>query len=264
MRASQEHHLSEFLQKGLSIQWVSSLSELKTNQVIGVIFSNEFVDALPIHRVTMQDGSLKEVFVDSEGEGFGERLGPPSSDEILTYLKDGQINLPEGYTTEVHLEALRWLGEVDRVLDRGIVLTIDYGHTVQDYYGSSRKDGTLLCYYRHTVSDQPFAHVGEQDITAHVNFSGLALAGERQGLSVAGFTNLMSFLLSFGAEEMLSDLDQESKELQSAIHLLRPQGMGETFKVLIQQKGIKDPFFKGLQYRPFFEGALLGTRSEFQ
>ncbi|MDX1412104.1 MAG: class I SAM-dependent methyltransferase, partial [Nitrospirales bacterium] len=222
---------------------------------------NEFVDALPVHRVTMQNGSLKEVFVDGEGEGFGARLGPPSSDKISMYLKDCQVNLPEGYTTEVHLEALRWIGEVGRVLDRGIVLTIDYGHTVEDYYGSSRKDGTLLCYYRHRVSDQPFAHVGEQDITAHVNFSGLALAGERSGLSVAGFTNLLSFLLSLGAEEMLAGLDQESTELQSAIHLLRPNGMGETFKVLIQHKGIKDPSFKGLRYRPFFEGALLGSGS---
>ena len=261
MRASQEYHLGEFLEKGLSIQWASSLSELEAGHVIGVIFSNEFVDALPVHRVTMQDGSLKEVFVYGEGDGFGERLGPPSSDEIVRYLKDGQVILPEGYTTEVHLEALRWIGEVDRVLNRGIVLTIDYGHTVQDYYGSSRKDGTLLCYYRHTVSDQPFAHVGEQDITAHVNFSGLALAGERSDLSVAGFTNLMSFLLSLGAEEMLAGLDQESKELQSAIHLLRPNGMGETFKVLIQHKGMKDPSFKGLRYRPYFEGALLGSGS---
>ena len=143
-----------------------------------------------------------------------------------------------------------------------MVLTIDYGHTVKDYYGSSRKNGTLLCYYRHTVSDQPYRHVGEQDITAHVNFTGLALAGERVGLSVAGFTNLMSFLLSLGAEEMLAGLEQESKELQSAIHLLRPNGMGETFKVLIQQKGMDPPSFQGLRYRPFFEGVLFGIGSE--
>ena len=256
MRASQEHHLGEFLQKGLSIQWASSLSELETGQVIGVIFSNEFVDALPVHRVTMKNGSLKEVFVEADGEGFGERLGPLSSVEISTYLKDSRVNLPEGYTTEVHLDALRWIGEVDRVLNTGVVLTIDYGHTAQDYYGPSRQNGTLLCYYRHRVSDQPYAHVGEQDITAHVNFSGLALAGERTGLSVTGFTNLMSFLLSLGAEEMLAGLDQESRELQSAIHLLRPNGMGETFKVFIQHKGMNAPSLKGLRYRPFFEGAL--------
>ena len=261
MRASQEHHLEEFLQKGLSIQWASSLSELETQQVIGVIFSNEFVDALPVHRVTMQEGSLKEVFVHCEGEGFGERLGPLSSEEISTYLKDGYGTLPEGHTTEVHLEAQHWIGEIARVLDKGIVLTIDYGHTAQDYYGPSRKKGTLRCYHRHTVSDQPYAHLGEQDITAHVNFSGLALAGERTGLSVTGFTNLMSFLLSLGAEEMLGGLDQESKELHSAIQLLRPNGMGETFKVFIQHKGMRAPTLRGFRYRPFFEGALLGCES---
>jgi SAM-dependent MidA family methyltransferase len=261
MRASQEHHLSEFLQRDLSVQWASSLSELESHQVIGVIFSNEFVDALPVHRVTMQDGSLKEVFVDCEGEGFGERVEKLSTDEISAYLKDSHVQFPDGYTTEVHLEAVRWIEEAARVLNRGIILTIDYGHTARDYYESSREHGTLLCYYRHTASDNPYDHVGEQDITAHVNFSGLAWAGERTGLSMTGFTNLMSFLLSLGAEQMLAGLDQESNELQSAIHLLRPNGMGETFKVFIQHKGMEAPSLQGLRFRPFFEEALLGSGS---
>jgi SAM-dependent MidA family methyltransferase len=256
MRASQIRHLGKFLEKGLSIQWVSALSELETQQVTGIIFSNEFFDALPVHRVTMQGGTLKEVFVDCEGEGFGERWGKPSTEAISTYLKDNHVSLPDRYTTEVHLQAVGWMEEAARVLNRGIVLTIDYGHTAEDYYGPFRKNGTLLGYYRHTVSDNPYDHIGEQDITAHVNFSGLALAGERAGLLVTGFSNLMSFLLGLGAEEMLTGLEQESKEFQSAIHLLRPNGMGGTFKVLIQHKGLNAPFLKGLRYRPFFEGAL--------
>lgn len=258
MRASQKRHLGEFVEKGLSIQWVSGLSELQTEQVTGVILSNEFFDALPVHRVTMQVGTLREVFVDCEGEGFVERWGEPSTEEISAYLKDNCVSLPDGYTTEVHLQAVSWMEEAARVLNRGIVLTIDYGHTAQDYYGPSRKNGTLLGYYRHTVSGNPYDHIGEQDITAHVNFSGLALAGERDGLSVTGFSNLMSFLLGLGVEEMLRGLDQESKELRSAIHLLRPNGMGGTFKVLIQHKGLNAPSLTGLRYRPFFEGALLG------
>jgi SAM-dependent MidA family methyltransferase len=261
MRASQEDHLLEFSQRGCSVRWASSLSELETQQLTGVIFSNEFVDALPVHRVTMQDGSLREVFVDCEGEGFGERLGKPSTDRLSAYLHDSHVTLPDEFTSEVHLEAVRWMKEVARVLNRGMVLTIDYGHTAEDYYGPSRKNGTLLCYYRHTVSDDPYVHVGEQDITAHVNFSGLALTGERSGLSVTGFTNLMNFLLSLGAEEWLAGLDQESKELQSAIHLLRPNGMGETFKVFIQHKGMAAPSLQGLRFRPFFEGILLGSGS---
>ena len=230
MRASQEGNLIEFLQRGWSIQWASSFSDLEAGEITGVIFSNEFVDALPVHRVTMQDGSLKEIFVHCENEDFFERLGTPSTGELSTYLDENRIQLTNDFTTEVHLEAVRWVEEIARVLDRGLALTIDYGHTAQDYYGSSRKNGTLLCYYRHTVSVNPYVHVGEQDITAHVNFSGLALTGERMGLEVTGFTNLMSFLLSLGAEEMVAGLDQESKVLQSAIQLLRPNSMGETFK----------------------------------
>lgn len=261
MRASQEDQLHEFLQRGWSIGWASSLSKLEGQQVIGVIFSNEFVDALPVHRVTMQDGSLKEVFVEWGGEGFSERLGSPSTDEVTTYLNENHVRLPDRFTTEVHLDAVHWMEEVARLLKRGIVLTIDYGHAAQDYYGSARRNGTLLCYYQHTVNDDPYIRIGEQDITAHVNFSGLALTGMRTGLSVTGFTNLMNFLLSLGAEEMLAGVNQESHELQSAIQLLRPNGMGKTFKVLIQHKGMEGPRLQGLRFRPFFDEVLLAAGS---
>ena len=261
MRATQEDNLREFLHKGWSIRWASSLSELDAQEVAGVIFSNEFVDALPVHRVTMEGSALKEVLVDCGSDGFSEQLGAPSTDELQAYLDSLHVQLPEGYTTEVHLEARRWMEEVARVLAQGIVLTIDYGHTVKDYYRADRQNGTLLCYYRHTVVQDPYIHVGEQDITAHVNFTGLAVTGEQVGLSLTGFTNLMNFLLGLGAETMLEELDQESDELQSAIHLLRPNGMGGTFKVLIQHKDMEKPSLQGLRFRPFFDDVLLGTSS---
>ena len=261
MRATQEDNLREFLHKGWSIRWASSLPELDAQEVTGVIFSNEFVDALPVHRVTMEGSTLKEALVDCGSDGFSEQLGAPSTDELQAYLDSLHVQLPEGYTTEVHLEARRWVEEVARVLAQGIVLTIDYGHTAKDYYRADRQNGTLLCYYRHTVVQDPYIHVGEQDITAHVNFTGLAVTGEQVGLSLTGFTNLMNFLLGLGAETMLEGLDQESDELQSAIHLLRPNGMGGTFKVLIQHKGMEKPSLQGLRFRPFFDDVLLGTSS---
>ena len=261
MRASQEAHLREFTDRGLSIRWILSLSELNSGDVTGVVFSNEFVDALPVHRVTMRENSLQEVFVDREGDGFAERLGPPSTGDLQALLDSLHVQLPEGYTTEVHEEAQRWIEEVARVLARGIVLTIDYGHTTQDYYRADRTNGTLLGYYRHTVVQDPYIHVGEQDITAHVNFSGLAVRGEQVGLSLTGYTNLMSFLLGLGAEAMLEGLDQESDELQSAIQLLRPNGMGSTFKVLIQHTGMEQPALQALRFRPFFDDVLASTGS---
>jgi SAM-dependent MidA family methyltransferase len=136
------------------------------------------------------------------------------------------------------------------------VLTIDYGHTAQDYFAPERSQGTVLSYYRHRVEPNPYLRIGEQDITAHVNFSTLALAGEQSGLPVTGFTDLMNFLLSLGADELVGRLDPESKEFQSAVQLLNPRGMGRTFKVLIQHKGIESPTLQGLRFKPFFEGVL--------
>ena len=256
MKATQEYHLGEFLQKGVPIQWASSLSELESDQVTGVMFSNELIDALPVHRVSMKNGFLQEVYVGSEGSEFVEQYGEFSTEEIAEYLHEAQVNFSEGYTTEVHLKANIWMKAAAQVLNQGIMVTIDYGHTAKDYYHPNRRNGTLLCYRNHKVIDDPYVRVGEQDMTAHVNFSALALSGIRNGLTVSGFTNLMSFLLSLGADEMLADLDQESKELESAIQLLRPNGIGGTFKVLIQQKSLKARSLRGLRYRPFFEGAL--------
>ncbi|HKO30503.1 MAG TPA: SAM-dependent methyltransferase, partial [Nitrospiraceae bacterium] len=106
-----------------------------------------------------------------------------------------------------------------------------------------------------------FIRVGEQDMTAHVDFSTLAAVGEEQGLHVTGFTNQMSFLMGLGVEEIIEELKPESPEFLSAIHLLRPDGMGSTFKVLIQHKGIHYPELDGLKFKPFFGSALAAHSS---
>jgi SAM-dependent MidA family methyltransferase len=149
--------------------------------------------------------------------------------------------------------------QVAHVMARGVVLTIDYGHTAQDLYGPSRRDGTLLCYYHQTASDDPYARVGEQDMTAHVDFTTLATVGEANGLGLTGFTNQMSFLIALGIEEMLENLAQDSPEFSGALHLLRPDGMGRTFKVLVQHKGMAKPELEGLKFQPFFGSALTAT-----
>ncbi|GJL64105.1 MAG: SAM-dependent methyltransferase [Nitrospirales bacterium] len=266
MQKIQAHHLGEFLEKGWPIEWHTSLSALDQHSVHGVMLCNELVDALPVHRVRVSDHRIHEVFVDFQGGTLCEHLGELSTSDIQDYLAcytDGlSLKWPDGYSTEVHLELLNWMEEVARVLQRGFVLTIDYGHTASDYYDMSRKDGTLVCYHKHTASSNPFVRVGDQDITAHVNFSALAGKGTQIGLSVTGFTNLMNFLLGLGADEMLADVDPESEEMQSAIQFLRPQSMGQTFKFLVQHKAIESPTLAGLKFRPFFEEALLGVGSE--
>ncbi|MGB0910563.1 MAG: class I SAM-dependent methyltransferase [Nitrospirales bacterium] len=267
MQKIQERNLREYVEKGWSIEWHSSLSTLDPHSVHGVCISNELVDALPVHRVKkVKDCLFQEVFVDYRNGELCEHLDEPSTPDISAYLKSYvhgyDMQWPVGYCTEVHVESVRWMEEVANVLERGVVLTIDYGHTASDYYDVSRTDGTLLCYHKHSASSNPYVRVGEQDITAHVNFSALASKGAEVGLSVTGFTNLMNFLLGLGADRMLADVDPESEEMQSAIQFLRPQSMGQTFKFLVQHKGLESPSLQGLKFRPFFEGALLGAVSE--
>jgi SAM-dependent MidA family methyltransferase len=149
-----------------------------------------------------------------------------------------------------------WMEQVAQRIDRGFVVTIDYGHTAQDLYGPERKNGTFLCYSEQLTNEDPFIRVGEQDMTAHVDFSSLAAVGEEQGLHVTGFTNQMSFLMGLGVERMIEELEPESPEFYAGIHLLKPDGMGSTFKVLIQHKGIHHPELDGLKFKPFFGSAL--------
>src|SRR5262249_54366720 len=127
-------------------------------------------------------------------------------------------------------------------------------------YRPDRRNGTFLCYFRHSVNDDPYERVGEQDMTAHVDFSSLAEEGEAHGLSVTGFTNQMSFLMGLGVEQMIGDMEPESPGFRAALHLLNPNGMGGTFKVLVQHKGIEQPRLDGLTFKPFF-GSALAARS---
>ncbi len=236
--------------------WVSSVDELEEGSVVGVMFSNELVDAFPVHRVRCGQDDLQEVLVDYEDGQFMERLGPMSSSTVESYVSQHGVRLREGQSSELHVVAEQWMIHVARVLRQGIVITVDYGHTGSDYYNSERNNGTFLCYFRHAISTNPFERIGEQDMTAHVNFSALAKAGEACELQKLGFTNLANWLMGLGVEEMIGDEDPESKEIQALSQLLRPHGMGTTFKVLVQRKGLEPMPLQGLRYRAFFDDVL--------
>ncbi len=256
MRELQCRNLASYLATPGRVSWVSGLSDLPNASLVGLFLSNELVDAFPVHRIHVVDGELKEIHVDYRDGRFVECLCPPSTPEIETHLHRMGVDLPNGYRTEINLEALRWMREVARVMNRGVVITVDYGHSAQDFFAPERHRGTFLCYYRQMVSEDPYTRVGEQDMTAHVDFTSLATVGEEAGLAVTGFTNQMSFLISLGAEHLLDTLDPESPEFRAALHLLRPEGMGRTFKILVQHKGIPRPELEGLTFKPFFGSAL--------
>ena len=238
------------------LTWVSAVDCLETESVTGVMFSNELVDAFPVHRVQCTNEHLQEIFVDWKAGEFVERLGPLSSPKLNDYVLRHQIMLQEEQVSELHVAAEQWVHQVARVLHQGLLITIDYGHTGSDYYAADRKDGTLLCYYRHAVSKNPYVRVGEQDITAHVNFSALAKAGKACGLLTIGFTTLANWLMGLGVDEMVDGHDSESSEVQALSELLRPHGMGTTFKVFVQIKGIESIPLQGLRYRAFFDDVL--------
>jgi len=256
MRELQRRNLAPWLSKSGLVTWVEGLNGLAPDSVTGLFISNELVDAFPVHRIQVTAGRTEELYVDYREGRFVECFKPLSTTRLDRYLQKLGSTWPEGYRTEVNLQAMDWMEQVAQRIDRGFVVTIDYGHTAQDLYRIERKNGTFLCYFQQLTNDDPFMRVGEQDMTAHVDFSSLATVGEEQGLRMTGFTNQMSFLMGLGVEEMIGELEPESQEFRAAIHLLKPDGMGSTFKVLIQHKGISHPELDGLKFKPFFGSAL--------
>ncbi|MCI0427967.1 MAG: SAM-dependent methyltransferase [Nitrospiraceae bacterium] len=256
MRELQRQNLAPWLSKPGLVTWVEGLDGLAPESVTGLFFSNELIDAFPVHRIQVTAGQTEELYVDYREGRFVDCLKPLSTGALAHYLQQLNATWLEGYRTEVNLQAMDWMEQVARRMDRGFVLTIDYGHTAQDLYGPDRKDGTFLCYFQQQTNEDPFIRVGEQDMTAHVDFSRLAAVGEKQGLHVTGYTNQMSFLMGLGVEEMIGELEPESPEFRAALHLLKPNGMGTTFKVLVQHKGMSHPELDGLKFKPFFGSAL--------
>lgn len=228
--------------------------EGKQLQVEGCFLSNELVDAFPVHRVVLDQGILKEVFVVQKNGGFGEHWGAPSDRKVSDYFQSMKVELEEGQRAEINLKALEWMGRVGKSLKRGFVLTIDYGNLAEELYAPFRRDGTLLCYFQHRTSQNPFERLGQQDITAHVNFTGLITKGEEVGLRFTGLVPQYRFLIGLGLLAEVESLEKEISELEglklrlSLKHLIVPEaGMGEVFKVLIQHKGIENPQLDGLR-----------------
>lgn len=260
MREVQHKSLAPWLDRPSLLTWVDNLETIAPHSVIGLFLSNELIDSFPVNRIHVTADGVEELWVDSHNGQFVECLRPLSSDALADHVRRMHSDWPVGYRTEINLHALNWMRQVAQLLNRGFILTVDYGHTAQDLYRSDRKGGTFLCYSRQSTNEEPFIRVGEQDMTAHVDFTSLARTGEQHGLQTTGFTNQLSFLMGLGVEHMIEQLEQDSPAFKAAVHLLRPNGMGTTFKVLVQHKDIVNPELDGLKYKPFF-GASLSAQS---
>src|SRR4030095_16757368 len=165
------------------ITWYDSVEEIPS--FTGCILANEVLDNFSVHKVIMKQTELKEVFVDYD-KGFIEVL-KPARDDLKEYFTALGIELPNDFCAEVNLEAIEWLKKISSSLEKGFVLTIDYGYPSSELYQSYHRLGTMVCYNKHTVNDLPYSNIGQQDITAHVNFSALKFWGAKHGLNNCGF-----------------------------------------------------------------------------
>ncbi len=246
-RLEQEELLDEYREM---LRWFPSLDEI--SEMRGCLLSNELLDAFPVHLVMMED-ELKEIYVAAEDGRLKEVPGPPSDPAIAEYFRDLSVGLEKGCKTEVNLRIRDWLGRVDRAIVEGFVLTIDYGYTSREYYNEDRNRGTLMCYRRHQLAEDPLVNVGRQDITAHVNFSSLKRWGEEMGLRTIGFCGQGAYLASLGIDEEIHRLSEESGdylfELARIKKLILPQGMGESHMVMVQYKGEGTPTLRGFALR---------------
>lgn len=239
-----------------NVIWVQDIIDFEDNSINGVIFSNELFDSFPVHLIRKIDGKIYEVFITLDKDDTVREILKEANEDILDYLKELNINLPEGMQTEINLDAKDYIQKIGKKLNKGYVITVDYGFPSAELYKPYRMRGTLLCYHKHKYSENFYENVGLQDITSHVNFSALKYYGELAGLKYLGFTDQAHFLINLGLIDILNELQQrddyESYERINRLKtLVLPKGMGEKFKVLVQYKNILNPNIKGLELLPY-------------
>jgi len=233
------------------VVWSAGLEGVGKNAVRGCIFANELIDAMPVHRVRMTQHGLKEIYVDHRKGKFIEVTDKVSTPELKRFFYDQEITLFEGQEAEVNLRARDWIKAAASCLEEGFLLIADYGMEKEKLYTASRMKGTLRCYRRHKVSEEPYKNIGKQDITSHVNFSALIKWGRESGLRKIGLIPQQKFLLNLGVLDFLKEQESYSFNLEiyrktSAVKkLIMPTGMGTIFKVLVMYKGVGLPSLKG-------------------
>ncbi|WP_103107705.1 class I SAM-dependent methyltransferase [Brevibacillus reuszeri] len=228
-------------------KWYSSLEEAAgREQIEGVILSNEWLDAFPVHIAEKKKTGWEEVWVTEQEDQFIEECREVTP-ELGRYLEALEMRLAAGMRIEVNLELEKAAGHVSRLLKKGFVVTIDYGDLQEDLYHQSRKQGTLMCYYRHQAHDNPYIHIGKQDITAHVNFSDWSKHGEKAGLREWAYMRQDRFLMRNGLlEKAVSHMDTDPfrspamKRNRAIQQLIDPAGLGGRFRVMVQAKEVDE------------------------
>jgi SAM-dependent MidA family methyltransferase len=230
--------------------------------ITGVILANEVADAFPVHRLIWQDGELREGWVIWDGEGFAEQIAELSSQardaDPAGMLRSHGITLQEGDRIEISPAAAAWFAAAVARLERGYVIVIDYGYPAAQLYQGHRLEGTVRAYRAHTVTDDPFANVGEQDLTAHVDFTALRDAGEATGLTFAGQTNQAAFLTGLDMGNLMVSLGQDPETTMeeylaaqaAVLRLIDPGSLGRFGVLLMARSAPVEPPLRGLSFPP--------------
>lgn len=259
-----EHRLAQALaafdEVGLGDVVVPETPDDNLEPIVGVALANEVADALPVHRLVVRNGELRERFVVWRDASFAEEEGEPSAPAAragAAVLSEG-VSLTEGDVIDVSPAAAEWFAGVGRGLARGYAIVLDYGYPATELYRTHRLGGTVRGYHAHTVTDDPFLRVGEQDLTAHVDFTALQRAGEAAGLQPAGFTTQGAFLASLGLGDFLLELQQDPTatlpdylRAQTAImRLIDPGGLGRFGVLMMAKDAPVEPPLRGLREKP--------------
>jgi SAM-dependent MidA family methyltransferase len=211
----------------------------------GIVFSNELLDAFPVHRVVMHEGQLREFYVTvGADDDFQWIVDAPSTSRLADYFGQGSIHLMEGQVAEVNLETAEWLRKVSSVIRAGYVITVDYGANAEELYSSAlRYQGTLRSFYNHRITENILAGLGVQDLTTTIDWTFVKRTGETLGLETVEFDRQDKFLLAAG---LLNQLEVEAQATDSQADKLRlstaaremilPDGMAARFQVLVQKK----------------------------
>lgn len=231
-----------------AVKWHSSLSEIEEKVISGVVISNELFDALPFHRLKYTNGSLNEIFVTLSDNEIFETIDKVSNPELQDYFHGLDIDFTEDQELEVNLLADLTVKEIDRILNKGFVISIDYGFLNNELFSPARMKGTYKCIHKHEINEMPYINIGEQDITAHVDFSNLIRAGESLNLNTLKYTTQGQFLVDWGILELVDKDSEENeklsdlsaKDIRAIKNLFLPELMGDKFKVLIQEKNMSE------------------------
>lgn len=213
----------------------------------GALLANEVLDALPVECFTWRDGQVFERGVTGQygSLAWSERPAPDAlRAEVRRLCADAQVTWPDGFRSELCSRAGAWVAEVTRSLSQGVALFIDYGLPRREYYAAARSEGTLRCHHRQRAHDDPFAHPGLEDITAWVDFTRVAEAGDAAGLEVLGFATQAALLLGLGIEREVAAAADEVLRIRRASEarrLLMPGEMGESFKAIALGRGFEAP-----------------------